>query len=326
MKIRNLARPLASLAVLVGFLGIAPDVVAQRTQAEPPATPIAFPAADVVFPEGVAVHPVTGQFFVGSTANGAVYRGEVRRPERGLSVFLPGGADGRTTAIGMKVDAKGYLWIAGGATGKIWMYDSITGRLLSEFWNGLSANTFVNDITVTPDGAIYATDSNTPILYRVAPDAQGVYQFSYWLDFRGTALEYTQGFNLNGITSTADGKYLVVVQSNTGKLFRIATASKEVAEIPLAGGDRVTSGDGILLDGSTLYVTRNSLGLIVKLELAADLSSGKQVGSFTSSSFRYPTTIAKWGDRLLVVNSQFNRRGTPPNPELPFTTSLVTIP
>jgi len=206
----------------------------------------------------------------------------------------------------------------------MWMYDAVTGRFLSSFKNGIQG-TFINDVAIAPDGAAYFTDSNVPNLYRIKPDAQGVYRFEFWRDLRGTAIQYAQGFNLNGIVVTPDGKYLITVQSNTGKLFRIATDTKEITEINLAGGDRMTAGDGLLLDGQTLYVVRNSLNLIVMLRMAPDFASGQQIGSFTDPSFAFTTTIAKSGDRLLVVNSQFNRRSTN-NPVQPFTISSVAIP
>ncbi len=118
-----------------------------------------------------------------------------------------------------------------------------------------------------------------------------------------------------------------MVQSNTGKLFRIATDSKEISEIKLANGDLMTAGDGLLLDGNILHVVRNSLNLIVQVRLAADYASGQQIGSFTDASFSLTTTIAKAGDRLLVVNSQFNRRNNPDLPPiLPFTISSVRAP
>ena len=40
-------------------------------------------------------------------------------------------------------------------------------------------------------------------------------------------------------------------------------------------------------------------------------------------SFRFPTTVEAARGRLLVVNSQFNRRGPGLAPELPFTVSVV---
>jgi Cu-Zn family superoxide dismutase len=283
-----------------------------------------FPATEQVFPEGIAAAG-GGVFFVGSTTTGAVYRGSTRSRSRALQVFLPGGSDGRTDVRGMKVDGRGFLWLAGGATGTMWLYDARSGKLLSSFADG-AANSFVNDVAIGPDGAAYFTDSNVPILYRIAPDAGGIFRLEYWRDLRDSPIQYTQGFNLNGIVVTPDGKYVIVVQSNTGKLFRIATDTREISEIMLAGGDRVTNGDGLLLDGQTLHVVRNSLNLIVQLRLAPDYASGQQVGSFSDPSFALTTTIARSDKRLLVVNSQFNRRAGSQPPDLPFWVSSVALP
>jgi Cu-Zn family superoxide dismutase len=185
--------------------------------------------------------------------------------------------------------------------------------------------TFVNDVAVTSDGAAYFTDSMNPYLYKVVADASGQYTIEDWIDFTGTPLVYQQGFNLNGIAATPDDKYLIVVQSNTGKLFRIEIATKAVAEINL-GGATVTNGDGILLNGRTLYVSRNQNGLIVKIDLAEDLLSGSVASSTGDPLLAYPTTLA-WADgRLLVVNSQFNKRGPNLQPALPFTITSMPAP
>ena len=324
MRMQFFARFTIALVAASALFSVGGTAQAQPSQATNPRTQFNFPAGATVFPEGIAKDPNSNFFYVGATSDGTVYRGDVRQPNRGLSVFLSGGADGRTTAIGMKVDNRGFLYIAGGATGGIWMYDTRSGKLLSQFNDNIQ-DTFINDVVITPSGA-YFTDSRAPIIYRVAPNDAGIYTFEYWRDLRGTAITYGDGFNLNGIAANADGSNLVVVQSNTGQLFRIVTATKEVSEIVLAGSDRMTAGDGILLDGQILHVSRNLLNLIVQIRLAPDLSSGQQVGSFTDASFRYTTTIAKSGDRLLVVNSQFDKRGPNLQPELPFTISSVPLP
>ena len=88
----------------------------------------------------------------------------------------------------------------------------------------------------------------------------------------------------------------------------------------------VTNGDGILLKGHTLYVSRNQQGLIIKLQLSDDLTSGSIVSSTTDPLLAYPTTLA-WADgRLLVVNSQFNKRGPGLQPDLPFTIASIPAP
>jgi Cu-Zn family superoxide dismutase len=277
---------------------------------------------NAVFPEGVAYQPSAGAYFVSSTTDGTIFRGNLGEPA--ATVFLPPGSDGRTTAVGLKVDERGRLFVAGGGTGQMFVYDIASGGLLGKVNNGKSP-TFVNDVAVTSAGDAYFTDSMNPILYKVSADANGQYTLENWLDFTGTALVYQQGFNLNGIAASDDGKYLIVVQSNTGKLFRIEVANKAVVEINL-GGATVTAGDGILLNGRTLYVSRNQQGLIVKIQLAEDLASGSVVSSTSDPLLAYPTTLA-WADgRLLVVNSQFNKRGPGLQPDLPFTITSIPAP
>jgi len=185
---------------------------------------------------------------------------------------------------------------------------------------------FVNDVTVAPDGSAYFTDSMRPTLFRVPSTPDGdVGEVEAWLDLEGTPIEYEEGFNLNGIAATGDGRYLVTVQSNTGNLYRIDTESREVTQVDL-GGETLMGGDGILLDDQTLYVVRGQDGLIVPVELAEDFASGEVGEVISNPSFARPTTIAGYGDRLLVVNSQFDRRESGENPELPFTVSSIQIP
>jgi hypothetical protein len=277
---------------------------------------------DAVFPEGIAFQPSTDNFYVSSTTDGSILRGDIAKKQ--AKVFLPGGADGRTTATGLKVDRQGRLFVSGAGTGQMFVYDTATGKLIAKFANNLT-NTFINDVAITRDGAAYFTDSLSPFLYKVSADKSGHFSFERWLDFTGTAVHYQTGFNLNGIAASRNGKYLIVVQSNTGKLFRITIATKEVIEIDL-GGEPLTNGDGLLLRDHALFVVRNALNLIVKVRLSDEFTRGRIVSSTTDPSFAYPTTIAEAHGRLLVVNSQFDKRGPGLTPTLPFTVSSVKIP
>src|SRR4051794_2820610 len=155
-----------------------------------------------VFPEGVAYQQGSDYFYVGSTTDGTIFRGEL--DQETTSVFLPGGTDGRTSATGMKVD-DGRLYIAGAGTGKIFVYDVNTRALLGSFDNN-EANTFLNDIAIAPNGAAYVTDSLDPTLYRVTVGPNGEINFEAWLDLTGTPIVYQAGFNLNGIDVSNDGR------------------------------------------------------------------------------------------------------------------------
>ena len=276
-----------------------------------------------VFPEGVAYRSDTGDFYVGSTTDGTVFRGNVESSPKEAEVFLEPESDGRTTAIGMEVDEEGRLYIAGGDTGRIFVYDTESADLIRRLDTPDAEATFLNDVAVTPDGEVYFTDSMRPVLFRVTSTGDGVGEAEPWLNFEGTPAEYEEGFNLNGIDATEDGRYLIAVQSNTGELFRIDTESKEVVEIDL-GGATLANGDGLLLDGRTVYVVRNEQELIVPVELSGEYIRGEVGEPFTDPSFAFPTTIAKTDGSLLVVNSQFDKQDG--DPELPFTVSSVEVP
>jgi Cu-Zn family superoxide dismutase len=276
---------------------------------------------DNVFPEGIAADAATGDLYVGSTSSGSVYRGNPSSPD--LEVFMPGGVDGRTDVRGLKV-GNGKLYLAGGPTAQLFVYDLASKQLLAKFATGLTPS-FVNDVTIAPNGDAYFTDSNSPAIYRVAANVTSPGAFSRWIELTGSPIVYSQGFNLNGIAASADGKYLVTVQSNTGKLFRIDIASKAVTEIDLSGQSLV-GGDGLLLDGQTLWVMRNAAATLVTLRLSSDFGRATVVATTTDPEFDFPTTIARVGGELLVVNSQLNKRAANTPPTLPFVVLGIPAP
>jgi WD40 repeat protein len=276
---------------------------------------------DRVFPEGIAYDQASGSVFVSSTTDGTIFRGD--DSEETLAAFLAPGADGRTTAVGLEVDDDGHLFVAGGATGFVWVYDGATGALI-ERMSGGSSPTFINDIAVDGDGVAYITDSMSPVIYRVIPDGAGGYTLERWLALTGTPIVYTTGFNLNGIVVSQNNRYLFTIQSNTGKIFRIDIATKEIVQVDV-GGAVFTAGDGLWLRGTSLYVLQNQQALITEIRLQPNQARGTVVSSTTDESFRFPTSLVGARGRFLVVNSQFDRRASG-TPVLPFTVSVVPIP
>lgn len=121
---------------------------------------------DAVYPEGIAYDAATGDLYVGSTRTGTVYRGDADEPGE-LEVFLRGGQDGRTSVTGMKVDGYGRLFVAGRSTGRIFVYDTASGRLIRALAAPPAPRTLLNDVAVT-DEAAYVTDSFRPQLFRVS--------------------------------------------------------------------------------------------------------------------------------------------------------------
>ncbi|MGH2754200.1 MAG: hypothetical protein ACRDLB_07165 [Actinomycetota bacterium] len=159
--------------------------------------------------------------------------------------------------------------------------------------------------------AAYFTDSVNPFLYKVPIEGRGQVGTPEALPLTGE-LEYSEGFNVNGIDATPNGETLVLVQSNEGELFT-ADPDTGATEMIDLGGATVTQGDGILLEANgALWVVRNRLNLLVLVQLTPDLGSGEIVGEFTDDSFDVPTTLARSGDRLVLVNARFDTAGPQP--------------
>lgn len=279
----------ASLAVAVGGAGAA------ATKAWPET--IRLP--DGFQPEGIAVSGTS--FYVGSIPTGAIYRGNLRT---GQGSVLVAGAAGRQ-AIGLEL-RRGLLFVAGGPTGKAFVYNARTGALVATH-TLTTGSTFVNDVVVAGNAAWF-TDSVNPVLYRVQLAARGrpgpeVETIPLTGDLR-----YVAGFNVNGIE--ARGNRLILVQSNTGKLFT-STFAGVTNEIELGGGT-VVNGDGILLSGRTLYVVQNRDNKIARVVLDGRLSSGRIAGYITDPDFDVPTTIDDHGKRLYAVNARFMTSGPQP--------------
>ena len=251
-------------------------------------------------PEGISSGNGT-EFYVGSLADGAIYKGDLRTGEG--AILVPG-QPGRVT-VGTKFDERsGYLFAAGGGTGFGRVYDTRAKQEVGAF-QFAGPDSFINDVIVTRSAA-YFTNSRQPVLYKVPlsdngdlPDPSAVQALTLIGDWQqGT------GNNANGIDATPDGKTLIVVNSSLGALFRVDPDTGEAQLIDL-GGETVTAGDGILLDGMTLYVVRNRLNQIAVIDMAPDLVSGQLVSTITDPAFRVPTTIAEFGCSLYAVNARF---------------------
>jgi sugar lactone lactonase YvrE len=248
-------------------------------------------------PEGIAAG--TGNtLYVGSIPTGAVARVDART---GRTRVLVAGRRGRA-ATGLKV-ANGRLFVAGAGTGRAWVYSARTGRQIAAYRLAPSAaDTFVNDVVVTPQAAWF-TDSRRMVLYRVPRDLSSPRTLNV------TGIPERAGNNLNGIVATPNGRTLIAVQTNAGKLWRIDPRRGAATAIGL-GGATVTNGDGLLLSGRTLYVVRNRDNRIAVVRLSADLRRGRITRTIASRNFDVPTTVARIGNRLFAVNARFGTIGT----------------
>jgi sugar lactone lactonase YvrE len=258
-------------------------------------------------PEGIAARD--NFIYVGSIPTGAVYRADITSGAG--SVLVPPQA-GRAS-IGLKVDSRGHIIVAGGATGQAFVYDAATGQDLATYTLTQAVPTFVNDVVLTADAAWF-TDSRNPVLYRVPLPADGSLagqQAVTTLTLSGDFLpQFVAGVNnLNGIASA--GQLLIAVQSNTGFLFTVDPATGATRKIDL-GAETVVNGDGLLLEGRTLFVVQNRLNLVAVVDLSADLATGTVRTRIANPAFDVPTTMTAAGAGLYAVNARFGVQVPPP--------------
>jgi hypothetical protein len=249
-------------------------------------------------PEGIASGK-GDSFYVGSIPLGAVFKGSYRTGEG--AVLVPPHPGRNHT--GLKVDTRrDLLFVSGGASKAIYVYDARTGADVADF--PLPDAGFVNDVVLTRDAA-YFTDSLVQQLYRVRIGHKGELSKPKRIPLTGD-LQFVEGeFNVNGIETAPGGRGLIVVQSNLGKLFRVSAWSGRTREIAL--DEPVTNGDGLLRQGDTLYVVRNQLNQIAVVDLDFGFRRGEVEDVITDPRFDVPTTIAPFKDFIYAVNARFDR-------------------
>lgn len=254
--------------------------------------------------EGIAAG--TGStFFAGDLFQGDIYRGDLRSGTAALFIDAP---DGRM-ALGMKVDVRhDLLFVAGGFTGQAYVYDTRSGAdVASVALADPAAGTIINDVTLTKDAAWF-TDSVRPHLYRVPIAADGSLGTPSTLVLTGPAANLSGDFNLNGIAATPNGKTLIVAHSGDSTLYTVDPTTGASAAI--AGAD-VPFVDGILVEAGRVWAVQNFLNQVTELRLSPDLSSATVQNVITNPHFQVPTTVARHGSKLAVVNAKFDT-GFPP--------------
>ena len=250
-------------------------------------------------PEGVAFDQQSKAFFVSITAGGAIYRGTLGSDT--VSPFIPGATGG--AAVGIKVHG-GKLYVAGGPTGSITVYDLANRQVVAQFQTGTGG--FLNDLVVTGRGDVFVTDSFRPVLWHVTaeqvsagsgtPQALEVSEIPFETDM----------FNLNGIVSRGSHR-LVVVDTNSGKLFRIELGAdlSSIRAIDEIQGATVPGGDGLLLDRGRLVAVQGSPAQLSFLKLRAGARRATLERTQTSDKLRGPSTVDRADGLYLVVNADF---------------------
>ncbi|MFF1680960.1 SMP-30/gluconolactonase/LRE family protein [Streptomyces sp. NPDC058256] len=266
--------------------------------------PTEFPLPDGFLPEGITIgrKPYA---YMGSRANGAVLRTDLRTGEG--KVLFAGGTG--LVSVGLKLDDDGLLYIAG-STGIARIHDSRTGELVATHQLTEATGHFINDVILLGDRAWF-TDSRDAVLYGVPRGRDGAVRA---LPLTGDWVQTPNVNNANGIVGTPDGRGLIVVSSSPGVLYNVSVKTGYATKITLVGADTVVNGDGLVRIGRTLYVVQNRLNIVTVFDLDAKATTATLRRTITDPRFDVPTTAARFGNRLYLVNARFT------SPQLPDTT------
>jgi sugar lactone lactonase YvrE len=275
--------------VTAGAVAGAPEATQARTK------PTRIDLPNGYQPEGIAAGR-RRTLYVGS-----IPTGEVRQvdPRTGTTrVVVPGRPD-VAAAIGLKA-RRHRLFVAGGPTGKAFIYSADTGAERVSLQLNPSEDTFINDVTVRGRFA-YFTDSRKSSIFAVRRNGSG---------FREIAtpdIPLLEGNNLNGIAATKKRRFVLAIQGGTaGVLWRINVVTGAARRVDL-GGVVLTNGDGLLRQGRRLYVVQNRLNQIAVIAMARNYASGvlRNVLTAAPGLLDVPTTVARLGNSLYLPNARF---------------------
>jgi sugar lactone lactonase YvrE len=176
--------------------------------------------------------------------------------------------------------------------------DLRSGAVLAEYQLAPEGTpSFIDDVFLTDHGAWF-TDAFNNNLYRVRDGRVEE------VPLRGQWVQVPDEFNANGITTTPDGRALLVDNSATGELYRVER-NGTATRVNL-GGQTLAHPDGMLREGRTLYAVQSDINAVAVVQLNRSGTGGKVVDTLTTSDFDIPTAIARHGDRLYVPNARFH--------------------
>lgn len=246
-------RPPLSSALLLAALAFVASVAPSPLRAAPVFT---LPNATGIL-EGLAWRAATGDFFLGDVHHRCIWR---RDPSGTLTRFSSPD-DSLFGVFALSVDEPRHLlWAATSmlpeaenftpadrGRAALVALDLDTGRVTHTYPLPADGTDHVlGDLLLAPEGAIYLTDSLTPVIWHLAP---GGTQLERWLEsptFR----------SLQGLTLLADARSLLVSDYSHG-LFAIDLATRAFHPLAALPDVSLRGIDGLLAVGSALLAVQN---------------------------------------------------------------------
>jgi sugar lactone lactonase YvrE len=279
------------------------------------------------FPEGVTVAQ-DGTFYVGSMYEGCI----MKAPPGAQAVepYIEAGANELVSVLGLYADeARGMLWacsadagngkLTGSAPVGIRAFDLKTGAARGSY--DFPGGGFPNDLTIDPDGHVYATDSWTPRILRLAAGDSALEE---WINDPQLGVEQ---WSLNGIDFDRDNRVIYVVNQRAGKLFRIAVEpdGSAGAVTLISTSQELRRPDGLKVVGPSILATaEGGAGGMAVIRIAGDTAQVTRV----SEGLDQVATFAFYQGSAWVVENQADHFWDPANagPDATPPFRLVEVP
>jgi sugar lactone lactonase YvrE len=268
----------ATLSPFVALPAFAGVVEAHRANRAPVARSreVARLTDSTFWPEGVDYDSWTRRYYVASVRHRTI--AEIQSDGSARELWA---RDGATVGamFGVRVDAAhGILWATTSAVPQMANYGAadstiaallrirLTDDAIERRWNipPAPAGHVLGDLAVGPNGDVFVTDSNDPVLYWLRPGADTLEQVRSPL-FR----------SLQGIAPTPDGRLLYVADYSHG-ILRINLGTKAVMRVGDAAGSTSLGCDGLVWDRGAIVAVQNGVApaRIMRFVLA---SSGDRI-------------------------------------------------
>lgn len=224
--------------------------------------------------EGIAIHPVTLESFFGDVHHRCIWYRDVSAGHAVARKFSSEG-DALLGVFALKIDTKrNVLWASSSAVpemkgytaadrgkGFLAIYALASRRLEGKFPLPDDGREHVlGDFVIGADGAVYATDSVAPVIWRLAPDGK---HLEKWL-------ESDEFVSLQGIAVSETGRELYVSDYANG-LWRIEVATRSARLLAAPAHTTLFGIDGIYSVPGGLVAVQNGINpqRVVRIELGA---------------------------------------------------------
>jgi hypothetical protein len=200
----------------------------------------------------------------------------------------------------------GWLWAVGsqGSEGLVLAVNARTGAV--EATITVPDAGFLNDLAISKD-AVWVTDSQVDRLLKVKLGKHHRSAGGYTTLALSGDWPTPDGFRANGIGTLKHGR-LLLDHSTAGGLYTVDPRTGATKAVTITGSPAITSGDGLAVRGSKVYVVRGSSDTsVTELKLRSTRAGVKAevLRTLTDSTLDVPSTAALIGDKLWAVNARF---------------------